>query len=67
VQILLAKLEHEHEYVKNEMDLRLALLMAAKGWGRGRLPTLESLLAEREKIIHANPADGVILQDGRTP
>jgi hypothetical protein len=67
VQNLLAKLEHEHEYVKNEMDLRLALLMAAKGWGRGRLPTLESLLAERQKIIHANPADGVILQDGRTP
>jgi hypothetical protein len=67
VQILLAKLEHEHEYVRNEMDLRLALLVAAEGRGNGRLSSLANLLAEREKIVHANPTDGVILQDGHVP
>jgi hypothetical protein len=67
VQILLAKLEHEHEYVQNEMDLRLTLLMAAKEPGHARLPSLQDLLAQRDKIIHANPTDGMILQDGRAP
>jgi len=67
IQILVAKLEHQREYVQNEMELRLTLLMDTQSSGRGHLPALENLLAARKKIIQTDSADGVILQDGRVP
>ena len=65
LQVLLAKLDHSHEYLQSEMDLRLALLMDAQG--HGRLSKLSDLLAAQTKISDADPNDGVILHDGRTP
>jgi hypothetical protein len=65
--ILLTKLDRSDEYVQNEMDLRLALLLNAEGWGNHRLPNLSDLLGAREKIIITNPGDGVILHDDRVP
>lgn len=67
LQILLGKLDHSHDYVENEMELRLSLLLNAQGWGNHRLPNLADLLAAREKIIATNPDDGVILHDDRLP
>jgi hypothetical protein len=67
IQILVAKLEHQREYVQNEMELRLTLLVDTQASGRGYLPTLENLLAARKKIVQTDPTDGVILQDGRIP
>lgn len=66
LQILLSKLDRSHEYVENEMQLRLSLLMNAQGWGNHRLPALTDLLAARAKIVATEPNDGVILHDGRT-
>ncbi len=67
LQILLAKLDRSDEYVQNEMDLRLSILLNAEGWGNHRLPDLSDLLTARAKIIAANPEDGVILHDHRVP
>lgn len=67
VEGLLAKLDRSHAYAQNEMELRLALLMNAQGWGNRRLPQLSQLLDERTRIINAGTDDGVILRDGRIP
>lgn len=67
VQTLLAKLDRSHAYVQNEMDLRLSVLLNARGWSNGQLPKLNQLLDERTSIIQANADDGVILHDGRIP
>lgn len=67
LQILLRKLDRSDEYVENEMQLRLSLLLNAQGWGNHRLPALADLLAARAKIIAADPGDGVILHDDRVP
>jgi hypothetical protein len=67
LQMLLGKLDHSDEYVENEMELRLAILLNAQGWGNHRLPNLSDLLLARDKIINADPEDGVILHDSRVP
>lgn len=67
LEILLTKLDRSHEYVENEMQLRLSILLNAEGWGNHRLPALSDLLAARVKIIQTDPADGVILHDDRLP
>jgi hypothetical protein len=67
LQLLLGKLDHANDYVQNEMELRLAIMLSEQGWGRNRLMNVQNLLAAREKIVKVNPGDGVILQDNRTP
>lgn len=67
LQLLLAKLDHAHDYVQNEMELRLALMLSQQGSGRNRLTNVQNLLTQREKIVSADRNDGVILQDNRTP
>lgn len=67
LQVLLGKLDRSHEYVENEMQLRLSLLLNAQGWGNHRLPKLADILAARTKIIATDPDDGVILHDDRLP
>jgi Domain of unknown function (DUF4838)/Glycosyl hydrolase family 67 N-terminus len=66
-QVLLAQLEHQYRYVENEMNLRLALLVASQGSARGQLPSLANLLADRSRIIDSDQGDGVILHDSRIP
>jgi hypothetical protein len=67
VQALLAKLDRSHTYVQNEMELRLSLLLNARGWSNRELSKLSQLLEERTSIIQASSNDGVILHDGRIP
>lgn len=67
LQVLLAKLDHANEYVQNEMELRLAIMLSEQGGGHNRLTNVQNLLTTREKIVSSNPADGVILQDNRNP
>ncbi len=67
LQVLLARLDHSHAYVQNEMQLRLSILENAQGWGNHRLSRLSGLLAARVKIIDSDPGDGVILHDNRIP
>lgn len=67
LQLLLAKLDHANEYVQNEMEMRLAILVGGQGLGSNRLKNLQNLLADRERIVSSDREDGVILQDNRTP
>jgi hypothetical protein len=67
LQLLLAKLDSGNEYVQNEMEISLAILMSAQGSGNNRLKNIQNLLAERERIVSSHHEDGVILPDNRTP
>jgi hypothetical protein len=49
------------------MELRLSLLLNARGWSNRELSKLSQLLEERTSIIQASSNDGVILHDGRIP
>jgi hypothetical protein len=57
VQILLAQLDHSDQYLQNEMEIRLELLLSAQDNGSERYLRLSDLLRAREEIISSNPND----------
>jgi hypothetical protein len=62
--VLLAKLDHQYDYVENEMSLQMLLLERAQRQPTKLYSKLDDLLQERKRIIQADPNDGVILQEG---
>ena len=63
--ILIAKLEHQYRYVKNEMELEQVMLHSSGTWHTDQYRVLATLINEREQIIQKYPEDGIIVQHSR--